>query len=79
MKTKRTSSSQRTFACETCHNRQKAEANPKSLMARIWRWHTRCARVGKFTKRTWLNRRRHNRLVAGLASNVVEKEPAILT
>jgi hypothetical protein len=28
------------FGCETCPMRQKAEANPKSLMARLWRWHT---------------------------------------
>jgi hypothetical protein len=30
----------KTFACETCAMRKKAEANPKSLMARLWRWHT---------------------------------------
>lgn len=30
----------KTFACETCPMRQKAEANPKSLMARLWRRHT---------------------------------------
>jgi hypothetical protein len=29
-----------TFKCETCPIRQKAEANPKSLTARLWRWHT---------------------------------------
>ena len=28
------------YGCETCPIRKKAEANPKSLMARIWRWHT---------------------------------------
>ena len=32
---------EKTFGCETCPMRQKAEANPKSLMARLWRWHTR--------------------------------------
>ncbi|MBN1967402.1 MAG: hypothetical protein JW910_22300 [Anaerolineae bacterium] len=26
--------------CATCPMRQKAEANPKSFMARLWRWHT---------------------------------------
>ena len=40
MKTKSTPSSEKTFACETCPTRKKAEANPKSLMARLWRWHT---------------------------------------
>ena len=28
------------LSCETCPIRMKAEAKPKSLMARIWRWHT---------------------------------------
>ena len=28
------------FGCETCPIRLKAEAKPKSLMARLWRWHT---------------------------------------
>jgi len=31
---------EKTFGCETCPIRQKAEANPKSFMARLWRWHT---------------------------------------
>jgi hypothetical protein len=26
--------------CATCPMRQKAEENPKSLIAKIWRWHT---------------------------------------
>jgi hypothetical protein len=26
--------------CENCPMRQKAEANPKSLMSKIWKWHT---------------------------------------
>lgn len=34
------SASDKPFACETCAMRQKAEANPKSFMARLWRWHT---------------------------------------
>ena len=28
------------IACETCAICMKAEANPKTLMARIWKWHT---------------------------------------
>ena len=40
METKLTPTPQKTFACETCAMRQRAEANPKSLMARLWRWHT---------------------------------------
>jgi hypothetical protein len=27
--------------CETCVMRTKAEKNPKSIMSRIWRWHTK--------------------------------------
>ena len=40
MKTNDMRSSEKTFACETCPMRKKAEANPKTLMARLWRWHT---------------------------------------
>jgi hypothetical protein len=42
METKNTpsNSKEKTFACETCAMRKKAEANPKTLMARLWRWHT---------------------------------------
>ena len=40
METKPTPSTEKTFACETCPTRKKAETNPKSLMARLWRWHT---------------------------------------
>lgn len=29
-----------TFACETCMTRARSEANPNSLVARLWRWHT---------------------------------------
>lgn len=36
----KTNQSPKTFACETCAIRQKAETNPKSLMAWLWRWHT---------------------------------------
>lgn len=27
-------------SCENCPIRKKAEAQPKSLLARLWRWHT---------------------------------------
>ena len=40
METNTTHSSEKTFGCETCPLRKKAEENPKSLMARLWRWHT---------------------------------------
>lgn len=40
MKTKPMPSTEKTFACETCQMRKKAEANPKALMSRLWRWHT---------------------------------------
>jgi hypothetical protein len=26
--------------CATCSIRQRAEANPNAIMARIWKWHT---------------------------------------
>lgn len=28
------------MSCATCTIRAKAEANPKSFMSRLWRWHT---------------------------------------
>jgi hypothetical protein len=40
MSTNSAPASTKTFACESCTLRQKAEANPKTLMARLWRWHT---------------------------------------
>jgi hypothetical protein len=40
LRTNSSSSSEKTFACETCSIRKKAEEKPKSLLARIWRWHT---------------------------------------
>ncbi|HEX6305931.1 MAG TPA: hypothetical protein VFZ76_17165 [Anaerolineales bacterium] len=27
-------------SCEDCSMRKRAEQNPRSLMARIWKWHT---------------------------------------
>lgn len=30
---------QMSFACETCMTRVRSEANPNSLIARLWRWH----------------------------------------
>jgi hypothetical protein len=41
MKTEQTPTTEKTFACETCPMRKKAVANPKSFMARLWRWHTK--------------------------------------
>ena len=32
---------EKTYACETCAMRMKAEANPKSFMSRLWHWHTK--------------------------------------
>jgi hypothetical protein len=26
--------------CDTCKGRKYSEANPKKLLARLWRWHT---------------------------------------
>jgi hypothetical protein len=40
MKTDRKLTSEKPIGCETCPMRKKAEANPKTLMARVWRWHT---------------------------------------
>ena len=40
MKTNSTPQPEKTFACETCAMRKKAEDNPKALMSRLWRWHT---------------------------------------
>ena len=40
MENNNSSSSEKTFGCETCPMRLKAEQNPKSFMARLWRWHT---------------------------------------
>lgn len=31
---------EKTFACETCAMRQKAEANPQKWTSRLWKWHT---------------------------------------
>ncbi|EGJ49296.1 hypothetical protein [Desulfocurvibacter africanus] len=31
----------KTFPCERCYFRRRAEADPNSLLARFWRWHTR--------------------------------------
>ena len=28
------------YGCENCAMRKRAEANPKSWRARLWRWHT---------------------------------------
>jgi hypothetical protein len=31
----------KTYACATCELRRKAEASPKTVMARIWKFHTK--------------------------------------
>jgi len=28
--------------CASCGIRQRAEVNPNAIMARVWKWHTRC-------------------------------------
>jgi hypothetical protein len=40
MTTNQSPSSEKTFPCETCPMRKKAEANPKSFLSRLWKWHT---------------------------------------
>ena len=40
MSTNPSKPTQETEGCETCAIRQKAEANPNTWMARLWRWHT---------------------------------------
>ena len=40
MKTNPAPSNVKSFACETCPMRAKAEANPEKLLSRLWRWHT---------------------------------------
>ena len=40
MKTDQILTTEKSFGCETCPMRKKADTNPKSLMARLWRWHT---------------------------------------
>jgi hypothetical protein len=34
-------STEKTFGCETCPIRKKAEESPNTFIARLWRWHTR--------------------------------------
>ncbi len=40
MNTNSTPTPEKTFGCETCPMRKRAEAKPKSLIAWFWRWHT---------------------------------------
>ena len=40
MNTNQISNAEKSFGCETCPMRKKAEENPRSFMARLWRWHT---------------------------------------
>ena len=30
----------KTYACESCAGRARAEANPDRILSRLWRWHT---------------------------------------
>lgn len=30
----------KTYACESCPGRARAEANPDRILSRLWRWHT---------------------------------------
>ena len=41
------------MSCANCPMRQKAEANPKSLMARIWNGIRVGALAGRLTRRHW--------------------------
>ena len=41
MKTDQNSRPEKQSDCGNCPMRQKAEANPQSFMARLWRWHTK--------------------------------------
>ena len=40
MTTQNSPTPEKAIPCETCPMRKKAEANPKSFMARLWHWHT---------------------------------------
>jgi hypothetical protein len=40
MTTNASPAADKTFSCETCPMRKKAEINPKSFWSRLWRWHT---------------------------------------
>jgi hypothetical protein len=31
---------EKSFPCETCRLRRRAEARPDSWLSRLWRWHT---------------------------------------
>jgi len=40
MTTNQSPASEKTFACETCPMRKRAETDPKSFWSKLWRWHT---------------------------------------
>jgi len=40
MSTQSPATDEKSFPCESCAMRQKADTNPKSFWARLWRWHT---------------------------------------
>lgn len=41
MNKSQTKPAEKTYACEACEMRRKAEANPKAFLSRLWRWHTK--------------------------------------
>ncbi|MBN1665994.1 MAG: hypothetical protein JW862_02865 [Anaerolineales bacterium] len=41
MASNQSSTPEKSASCETCPMRLKAEAKPKSFIARLWRWHTK--------------------------------------
>jgi hypothetical protein len=40
MQTKSGSSNRKIIPCESCPIRKRAQANPRTWIARLWRWHT---------------------------------------
>jgi hypothetical protein len=40
MSTNNSPAAEKTFPCENCPMRKKAEANPKAFLSRLWKWHT---------------------------------------
>ena len=42
--------------CADCAWRKRSEENPKTFMARIWRWHTKVCPAGRRTSGSWRGR-----------------------
>lgn len=40
MDPKQSTETKKTFPCETCPMRKRAEANPDRFISRLWKWHT---------------------------------------